>query len=128
MSISITPIFVAIFVVIQIAMVFPIGPYRAKVGIPFWGGDEKLDRMVRGHGNFIEFVPVFLLALGCAEFLGANDLLIWCCGGFMVVSRIVHYVTIQKKPVGIGRLFGTLSSLVNLAVLAIVIAWLSYAA
>lgn len=127
MTLSITPVYVAIFVLIQVAMVFPIGPYRGKVGIPFWGGEDKLDRMVRGHGNFIEFVPIFLLALATAEYLGANTALIWGCGAAMVLSRLVHYVTLQTSPTGMGRLLGTLLSLVVLVVLALTVLWKVYA-
>lgn len=121
---SITPLFVLLFVVMNIVIVMPIGPHRNKVGVPLWGGENKLDRLVRGHGNFIEFVPLFLVALATAEYLGTTDIALWAGGLLMLVGRLVHYVGMValKNPIP-ARLVGTLLSLTSMAVLALCIGW-----
>jgi len=121
---SITPLFVLLFVVMNIVILMPIGPHRVKVGVPFWGGEEKLDRLVRGHGNFIEFVPLFLVALATAEYLGTADLVVWAGGLLMLTGRLVHYVgMVALKNPTYARLVGTLLSLTSMALLALVIGW-----
>lgn len=121
---SITPLFVLIFVVMNIVILFPIGPYRAKVGVMFWGGEDKLDRLVRGHGNFIEFVPLFLVALATAEYLGAASVVLWTGGGLMLFGRLLHYVgMVVLNNLIPTRLIGTLLSLTSMAMLAFSIGW-----
>ncbi len=121
---SITPLFVLLFVVMNIVILMPIGPYRVKVGVPFWGGEEKLDRLVRGHGNFIEFVPLFLVALATTEYLGTASVVVWVGGLLMLAGRLVHYVGMVAltNPTP-ARLVGTLLSLTALAVVALSIGW-----
>ena len=58
----------AIFVLMSIPMAIAVGVHRAKTGILLLHGeDESLLRLVRAHGNFIEYVPLALLALAGAE-------------------------------------------------------------
>lgn len=118
MTFTITPLFVALFALMNLVLMFPIGPYRAKVDIAFWGGEDKLDRMVRGHGNFIEVVPLALIAMATAELTGANSTLILSCGVALLLARLVHYVTLQSNPTGNGRLIGTLVSMITILVLS----------
>lgn len=120
---SITPLFVLIFIVMNIVTILPIGPHRLKVGIPYWGGEEKLDRLVRGHGNFIEVVPLFLISQATAEYLGVANFILWIVGILMIFSRVIHYVGMvaQDNPLNKARLIGTLLSLTSMAVLAITI-------
>lgn len=117
MTFTITPLFVALFSFMNLVLIFPIGPYRATIKIPFWGGEDKLDRMVRGHGNFIEVVPLALITMATAEILGANAKLIIGCGAALLLARLVHYITLQSNPIGKGRLIGTLVSMLSTLVL-----------
>ncbi|MBL1419504.1 MAG: MAPEG family protein [Alphaproteobacteria bacterium] len=118
MTFTVTPIFIALFALMNLVLIFPIGPYRAKISIPFWGGEDKLDRMVRGHGNFIEVVPLTLITMATAELLGANSTLILACGVALTLSRLLHYITLQSNPTGNGRLIGTLISMITTLALA----------
>jgi len=121
---SITPLFVLLFVVMNIVILMPIGPHRAKVGVMFWGGEDKLDRLVRGHGNFIEFVPLFLVALATAEYLGTASVVLWAGGGLMLIGRLLHYIgMVVFNNLIPTRLIGTLLSLTSMAVLAVGIGW-----
>lgn len=117
MTFTITPLFIALFAIMNLVLIFPIGPYRAKIGIPFWGGEDKLDRMVRGHGNFIEVVPISLITMATAELLGANSTLVLGSGAALLLSRLLHYITLQSSPMGNGRLIGTLISMLTTVVL-----------
>ncbi len=121
MTLSVTPLFVLLFIVMNIVIILPIGPHRLKVGVPFWGGEEKLDRLARGHGNFIENVPLFLVGLATAEYLGASTTVLWVCGVLMSASRLIHYVGMVTldKPLNNARLIGTLLSLSAFLIVAV---------
>lgn len=118
MTLTITPLFVALFAIMNFALLFPIGPYRSKVKVAFWGGEEKLDRMVRGHGNFLEVIPIALVAMGSAELIGVDTTLLLSCGSALMLGRIIHYFSIQTNPMGRGRLIGTLMSQIVVLIMA----------
>ncbi|MEO0497852.1 MAG: MAPEG family protein, partial [Pseudomonadota bacterium] len=65
---QITLVVTAVFVLMSIPMAIAVGVRRAKTGILLLHGeDEDLLRLMRAHGNFIEYVPLALLALAGAE-------------------------------------------------------------
>lgn len=73
-----------------------------KVGIGD-GQDKDLRRAIRVHGNFVEWVPLALLALFAAEVRGAGEDWIWGLGGALLVSRLGHAFGLSR---GIGLSVG----------------------
>jgi uncharacterized protein len=49
-----------------------------------------LQRKVRAHGNFAEYVPQALLLLVALELMQAQAGLIWLLGGILTIARIAH--------------------------------------
>ncbi|WP_434362551.1 MAPEG family protein [Parasalinivibrio latis] len=91
-AIYIAPFFVALLVLIQIPMTFAVGLRRVKTGINFGdGGDEILTRRMRGHGNYIETVPISLLALYMAGVVGVEPIWLWTAGWGLVAGRLLHF-------------------------------------
>jgi uncharacterized protein len=104
LPIVITPIFVGLFVIAQVPLTWIVGLRRFQTGIRFFGGDDDiLLRRMRAHGNYTESVPITLLAMGCAEFLGMPSVGLWAGGAFLVVGRIAHAVEILRTGWGPGR-------------------------
>lgn len=73
--------------------------------------DGVLQRTIRAHGNFIEYVPLGLLFLVALEFMQAFTGLLWLLGATLLVSRIFHawgvietYGPSPKRAIGF---FGT---------------------
>lgn len=73
--------------------------------------DGALQRTMRAHGNFIEYVPLGLLFLVALEFMQASTALLWFLGATLLVSRIFHawgvietYGPSPKRAIGF---FGT---------------------
>jgi uncharacterized protein len=73
--------------------------------------DGVLQRMIRAHGNFIEYVPLGLLFLIALEFMQTPTGLLWLLGATLLVSRIFHawgvvetYGPSPKRAIGF---FGT---------------------
>jgi uncharacterized protein len=72
--IDITIIFAAIFGVLHVIFTLRVGGYRFTSKISFGeGGDMELRNRMRGHGNFIENVPIGLLLLLLNELNGLAD-------------------------------------------------------
>lgn len=101
MTFSITIIFVAILALIQFPMTTAVGTYRAKTDIRFMdGGDEEMIRRIRAHANFIETVPMALLATAAAEYARTPSLLLRIGGVILLIDRLIHYVAIRGSGWG----------------------------
>jgi uncharacterized membrane protein YecN with MAPEG domain len=107
MTFSVTVVFIAILALIQFPMTVAVGLYRAKTDIRFMdGGDEEMVRRIRAHANFIETVPMALLAMAVAEYAGTPSILLWLGGLMLLVGRLIHYFTIRGSGWGGGRSAG----------------------
>ncbi|MEM9248196.1 MAG: MAPEG family protein [Pseudomonadota bacterium] len=114
----------AVFVFISIPMAIAVGVRRTKTGILLLHGeDETLLRLIRAHGNFVEYVPLALLALAAAELAGAAPWLVVCCGGTLLLARLIHYVSLSSAADHVGRPIGAGLTSVTMIVLALTILW-----
>lgn len=62
------------------------------------GGDRRLERAVRVHANFAEFVPLFLAALLAAELCGAPAPALHLAGAAMLAGRALHAAGMSREP------------------------------
>lgn len=62
---------------------------RLRVGIGD-GGDKALQRAIRAHANFAEYVPFALVLLLLLTSVGAGPGLLHLLGGALVIGRILH--------------------------------------
>lgn len=62
------------------------------------GGDRALERAVRVHANFAEYVPVFLAALIAAELCGAPAAALHAAGAAMLAGRLAHAAGMSREP------------------------------
>lgn len=66
-----------------------------------------LQRKVRAHGNFAEYVPIGLLFIVALELMRAQSWLLWLLGGTLTVARIVYaYGVITTYGPSLGRAIG----------------------
>ena len=54
------------------------------------GGVEVLERAIRAHGNFAEYVPLSLVLMALLEINGAPSLLVAALGACLVMGRYLH--------------------------------------
>ncbi|WP_299736303.1 MAPEG family protein [uncultured Roseobacter sp.] len=114
-----TLIFTAFFVLMSVPISILVGLRRAETGIMMLhGDDEDLLRRIRAHGNFIEYVPLALLAMAGAEIAGAPSWLVLACGVALLAARLIHYVALRRNPTGSGRLIGAALTSLTMLVLA----------
>lgn len=87
----ITSLLTALAVIALVLLSLPVSLRRRKMAISAGdGGDETLRRLVRTHGNFIEYVPLTLIAIGLAEAAGVQASVLWGLGGAAVAGRVLH--------------------------------------
>lgn len=110
---SVTPLYLALLCLLWILFTMRAGFYRAKKEINLGdGGDPELLRRIRGHGNFIESVPLAVALLVVMELVGASSAWLNTLGSMLVVGRLLHYLGITEigpflcRPIG---MFATLS-------------------
>ena len=112
-GITISTLFIGIFVVLQIPLTVMVGYRRARTGIQFFdGGDQILLRRMRAHGNFTETVPIVLLAMLAAELSGAPAWLLWAGGVSLLVGRLMHAAILILKGWGLPRAIGMILTFV----------------
>ncbi len=117
-------IVIAVFVLMSIPMAIAVGVRRARTGILLLHGeDDGLLRLMRAHGNFVEYVPLALLALAGAEIAGAPTWLLVICGGVLVLARLIHYFSLRAAADGKGRAIGAGLTTLTMLVLALTILW-----
>ena len=72
------------------------------------GGDPVLQRVIRGHANFAEYVPLALVMLAVLELNGTSVLLLHALGLALLAGRLLHgYALSFTQKFGFGRFWGT---------------------
>lgn len=123
--VPLSSLYASLFALILIPITIRVGLRRAKTKIFAGdGGDEVLNRRIRAHANFLEYVPFGLLLIALTEMIGAQSVFIHIVGATFLISRIMHYFTLIAHPVGITR---EISMLGTLAVFFLTGGWLLYA-
>ncbi len=91
MNFSIVPFYAAVlallFVVLSIHVIRGRGRYQITIGS---GGTPDLERRIRVHANFAEYVPFALLLLAMAELRGASAFALHAMCLCLLVGRLLH--------------------------------------
>ncbi len=62
---------------------------KQEVGIGD-AGNIELSYRIRTHGNFTEYVPIFVILLGLLEAAAANQTALMVLAAAIIVSRVLH--------------------------------------
>ena len=104
---------------LYIALAFNVIRLRFKYRVSLGTGEvPKLERAIRAHGNFAEYVPFTLLLIGLAEYKGAPLWLIHIFGILLLVGRLLHSYCLCVKYITIARQAGILMTFIVLLVSA----------
>ena len=126
-SLPLTSIFASLFTLFYLFLSFRIGYLRGSpvMKLIFKMDEEipasKLDRNVRAHGNFSEYVPIFLVLLMILELSGNasfNYLLLIC--SIFAYGRLAHgicFAFYEFNP--FLRISGMLCTYLGLAIFAV---------
>ena len=84
------------------------------------GDDPGMLRVVRGHANFAEYVPLALIMLAILELGGTSLLVLHLLGLALLAGRLLHgYALSFTQQFGFGRFWGTLLTYAVLTVEAL---------
>lgn len=62
------------------------------------GGHAQLERAIRVHANFAEYVPLALCLLFLVEFSGLPAVLVHILGAMLLLGRICHAYGVRQHP------------------------------
>ncbi|MFT4251761.1 MAG: MAPEG family protein [Caulobacter sp.] len=89
----ITSVLCVASVVGLVVLSVPVAKRRFSAGITLGeGGDPVLVGRMRAHGNFIEYMPLGLIAVGLAEAEGAPTALVLASAIALGTGRLVHAI------------------------------------
>jgi uncharacterized membrane protein YecN with MAPEG domain len=94
MSLQVTSLLAGLFSLLMVPLSLQVSARRVKANVASLGDgrDEILHRRIRAHGNFIEYAPTALIAVGLIEHSAGATLFVWCLASAFFLSRIGHAV------------------------------------
>ena len=118
LPLSIIPLYAGLLAILYLALTYAVirNRYRLKLSLGD-GGDVRMNRLIRGHGNFAEYVPLSLLLLGFAEIGGTGAVVIHIGGGLLLVGRMLHaYAMALTEKNLLARRYGMIMTLASIAI------------
>jgi uncharacterized membrane protein YecN with MAPEG domain len=123
MGAPITSIYAALCGILMIALAVRVSMLRRRFRIGVGSaGQEALERAIRVHANFTEFVPLALILMLLVELGGVTGWLMHVFGITLVVSRLLHAWGLTRSGgESFGRLYGTLGTWALILALAVLL-------
>jgi uncharacterized membrane protein YecN with MAPEG domain len=99
MMLTITPLYAGLLVLVYIALSALVVRQRVLVEMATGDADEtNLNRSIRVHGNFVEYVPLGLILMLCAELQSAPAVAVHVMGLTLLIARVAHAVGMARIP------------------------------
>lgn len=94
MTLQVTTLLAGVFALLMVPLSLQVSMRRIKLGGVSSGSasDEILRRRIRAHGNFIEYAPTALIAVGLIEFGGGSRSLVVGLAIAFCLSRVIHAI------------------------------------
>ena len=113
---TVTPLYAAIAGLLFAALSFRALILRNKLGVAVGhSGNAGLERAIRAHGNFAEYVPLTLLVIFFLESQGAGTFLIHTLCSCLIAGRVFHAISVSQinepiflRSIGMGLTFTAL--------------------
>ncbi len=88
------------------------------------GGDPRMLRVIRGHANFAEYVPLILLLMALLELGHTSTYVLHALGIGLLVARLLHGFALSfTQHFRFGRFYGAALTFLVLAVAAALCVW-----
>ncbi len=111
-ALPVTSLFAGIAALAAAVLGFHVAFYRYRTKLSFGDhGDRVLLGRIRAHGNFSEYVPIGLIALGLIEYAGTAKGMVWALGGAFAVARLAHATGLLYRILPLRALGSTLTFL-----------------
>lgn len=105
-----TSIYAGVLALVFLVLSIRVIQGRSAAGVSLGdGGDGRLNRRIRAHANFAEYVPICLGLVALLEVGGAPAWLLHTLGIALVIGRIGHgYALAFAEHFPPGRMVGTM--------------------
>ena len=125
MPLSVTTLYAAILALIIVALGINVTVHRVKLHVSLGdGGNPQMLRMIRLHGNAIEYLPLSLILMALYELNGGLHWVLHVIGIALIAGRLIQtaamWGTEIPKP---GRGIGQATTWASIAVLALLNLW-----
>ena len=88
------------------------------------GGDPRMLRLIRGHANFAEYVPLIVVMMGLLELGHASIYLLHALGITLMAGRLLHGFAFSfTDHFKFGRFWGAALTFLVLGVCAVLCVW-----
>ena len=116
----VTPLYAGLLTLLYLVLIFQVIRFRRQ-GISLGdGGDPQMLRVIRGHANFAEHIPLALLLMLVMELGKFSIYLLHALGIALIVSRVMHaYALSFTQKFRFGRVWGAGITITVLAVEAV---------
>lgn len=121
MSAPITAVYAGLLGILLLALSGLVvrGRWRFRTGLGI-GAEPGMERAVRVHANFIEYVPLALLLLLAGELNGLRPAMLHGAGLVLLLSRALHaYGLSRSSGRSFGRFWGTAGTWVVILTLSL---------
>ena len=124
----VTPLYAALLAVWMLLLSLRVISLRQQARVSLGdGGNTDLQRAIRGHANFAEFVPLALLLLLILELSHFSIYLLHALGVTLLVARLLHgYALSFTAEFKFGRYWGALLTFVVIIVEALLCLYQAY--
>jgi uncharacterized protein len=125
MPIAITAFYAGILALLVVALGVNVTMHRVKLQVPLGdGGNPQMLRMIRLHGNAIEYIPLAVLLMLIYEINGGWHTALHIAGIALVLGRILQTWGMWGTEMpGFGRGAGQTLAWVSIAALAVLNLW-----
>ena len=120
MSMQITAIYTSLLAIFYIVLSYRVAQRRMRFQVGLGTGQNpELERAIRIHGNFAEYIPLGLLLLAFFESGGGAAWAVHVAGAGLLIGRMLHTVGLtQTAGRSAGRFTGMVATWLILLALA----------
>jgi uncharacterized membrane protein YecN with MAPEG domain len=125
MPVLLTAFYAAILALFMTALAINVTVHRGKLGVLVGdGGNPQMLRMIRLHGNAVEYVPLGLLLMLTYEIDGGARVILHIAGIALIAGRMLHAWGMWKTEApNFGRVSGQSLTWLTIAALALLNLW-----
>jgi len=121
----VTPLFAAILAIVYICLSVGVIKQRLGKNISIGSaGDTELEKVMRIHANFAEYVPISLILMWFIEIITYSSSLVFILGCVLLVSRLAHVIGLNDTANKMMyRRVGMIGTFAVILISSIVLIW-----
>jgi uncharacterized membrane protein YecN with MAPEG domain len=95
---TVVPVYAALLGFIYFFLAMRVMRHRGKNRVAIGaGGNHVLERAIRAHGNFIEYVPLAIILMTFVETQGTPAWRLHLLGALLIAGRVMHAISISNE-------------------------------